>query len=329
MEKLAAVLDQYDDGGTLLRKCFSEKGVPAIVKTAVDMSSPSRAHDEDYALVVDTEFGRERKYPCVDAGNTMASALYFGEYGHTLPDHLRKEAAQNISDALTSFGFTPPEEMTKSAAMELGYSGAADDMSLEALFGVTEDDQYRVVRDAFDDCSPRGKRRLMLEVKEAGLMDHAPEEIRDYSNEKIGSDLSVAIDTRKLCLLDPTAAEELDALMEKSASTDPDTLAEELQQFDVRHEITHLYERAIPDPYISVFGNSVKEKVASVEHQVEIGGTEYSPESIVSFSENGSGKIRDAFGEDFANQFSSDPVNVLASLPVTHKQAIARMIDEH
>jgi len=329
MNQLPAVLDHYDDGGLLLRREFSERGIPHIVKVAADLSNSNATKDGDYALVVDTPQGQARKLPIVDAGNTIASALYFSEHGGALPEPLQKEAAQKLSEALVSFGFTPPEDLTKTAAMELGYSGEAEDRGLESLFGVSGDSQWEVMKDAFDSCSPRGKRRLMMQVKEAGVFnDLLTDDMQDYGRAELGSDFRVGIDTRRMAVLGGDGVAELEALMVKSASADPDQLAEDLTDFDIRHGVTHLYNRVIPDPYQTVFGTSV-EKNASVARPLEIGGREYEPNDIKSWVDNGgSDRLTSSFGEDFTTQFTTDPVAVLDSLPDTHKQVIARMIDE-
>ena len=144
--KFNGVLDHYDDEGLLLKKAFAERGVPVVIKTAVDMSDPHDRYKDDYALVVEGPRGNEYKYPVVDAGNTLASALYFAEKGSSLPAELQKTAAANIKKALETFGFTAPEELTKTASMELGYSGAADDNSLEALFGLKNDSSIEIIQ---------------------------------------------------------------------------------------------------------------------------------------------------------------------------------------
>jgi len=329
MKELPAVLDHYDDGGLLLRKEFSERGVPNIIKVAADMSNAHSRQESDYALVVDTPRGKAHKLPIIDAGNALASAMYFSEHGNTLPHDLQKEAAQKLSDALVSFGFTPPEDLTKTAAMELGYSGEAEDQSLESLFGVSKDNQWEVVKDAFDSCSPRGKRRLMLQVKEAGVFNGLfSDEMEDYGRAELGSDFRVGIDTRRLAVMEGDGIAELEAILVKSASADPEQLAVDLADFDIRHSITHMYNGVILDPYQTVYGTTV-EKTASSVQPLEIGGREYAPSDIVSWAEDGgSDRLVDSFGETFAQEFTSDPVAVLDSLPVTHKQAIARMIDE-
>jgi len=330
MKDLPVVLDHYDDGGLLLRKEFSERGIPPIIKIAADLSENQAPKDGDYALVADTPQGRVHKFPILDAGNAVASAVYFSAHGAGLSENLQKEAAQKLSSALVSFGFTPPEDLTKTAALELGYSGEAEDRSLEELFGLSSDDQYEVVEDAFKACSPRGKRRLMLQVKEAGAFNGLfTDDMIDYGRVELGSDFALGIDTRKLAVMEANGLAELETLLTKSASADADKLAEDLADFDIRYELTGLYNRVIPDPYQTVFGTSV-EKKASVDQPFEIGGREYTNDTVSHWVENGgSARLTDAFGESFSDEFVSDPASVLSSLPAPHKQAIARMIDEH
>jgi len=328
--KLNGVVDHYDDDGLLLKKAFAEKGVPPVIKTAVDLSETRERFDSDYALVVDTGMGKQYKYPVVDAGNTLASALYFSESGESLPEELQKTAAANIRTALESFGFEAPEQITKTASMELGYSGEAEDISLSTLFGLAGDDTVEVVEDAFASLSPRGKRRLAFQVKEAnadffgGLSD----EMQKYASSEIGSDFAMSLDLRRILLVDAEANTELDKIASMADNSNAEEIAEALHEFDVRHEITHQYNRVIPDSHASVFGDSV-EKSASVTRPVEVNGREYTADAINGwFDGGGKEKLSDSFGDSFTEEFMSDPPNVLASLPVTHKQAIARMIDE-
>ena len=304
MRELPTILDKYDDGGLFLEQQFSGQEAPDVIKIAVDLSSTNSHHAGDYALVVDTPHGKTYKFPVIDAGNAISSSLYFSEYGGNLPEGLQKEAAKKLSEALVGFGFTPPEDLTKVASMELGYGDKAEDDSLEALFGVSDDSQWELVSDAFSSCSPQGKRRLMLQVKEAGAFDSLlTEGMEDYARTELGSDFAVGIDTRKLVVLDAEGTTELGELMTKSASSKPDSLVEDLADFDIRHGITHLYGKIISDPYQTVFGTSV-EKNASVSETLEIGGREYAPGDIVSWVEGGgSSSLTDSFGEEFSNEF--------------------------
>jgi hypothetical protein len=342
MTEFSGTYDHYDDNGLLLRKEMGSKGIPPVIKTATDLSNPATRHDGDYAVVADTNHGVVYKYPVSDAGNAVASAVYFSEYGHKLPQGIKKTAAKAINDALVDFGFTPPEDLTKTASMELGYSGEGDNISLEKLFGIGgEDDPMELVEDAFSKLSPRGKSRLAMQVKEAGLMEAAPEELLDYlsSDEPgVGANFDVAVDTRKLVLLDPAAAGELDELQKTSQSKflDPEAVAEELSLFDQKHQITHLYDRVIIDPWKAVHGDLSKTAshgmtidADQLTDVAEVAGKEYTSDAISTWvNDSGLEKLTDAFGEDFAGEFKEDPANVFKSLPVTHRNAIARMIDE-
>ena len=257
--------------------------------------------------------------------------MYFTEYGHALPQELQKEAATKINQALVSFGFNPPAELTKTAAIEVGYSGEGEDMSLEKLFGFTgsESDDMELIEGAFDGLTPRGKRRLALQVKEGSAP--MPEALSDYASDKPGSDFGLGMDTRKLVVgLHPEALMELGEIeKEAAAGTSCEDLAEKLASFDERHKITHHYNSVILDPYASVFGTSVEKSASVAAQPVDIDGREYSSDAIASWVQgSGADKLATTFGEDFKNQFEADPATVLSSLPVTHKQAIARMIDE-
>lgn len=323
MSTFPRVLDHYDDNGLLLRRTFSGQEVPAIIKTAADLSNARQRHDDDYALVYQGTFGKEYRLPVADAGNAVASALYFAEYGDSLPPEHRKVAAANIKTALESFGFDVPEQLTKTATIELGRTGESDDMALEALFGLP-DNTLEEVKDAFAGCSPRGKRRMMLQVKEASAV--LPQNMQDYGRSEIGTDLEAALDLRKLATgLDHEAARQLKEILEKAASSDPDMLASEIELFDIEHDLTRLYGRRIPDPYASVFGTGLTTKTASAS-SVEIDGRTYTADTIEAFAQRDHDRLKDAFGEEFTGEFSRSPVTVLASLPVTHQQAIARMM---
>lgn len=321
---LPRVLDHYDDNGLLLRRQYADTPVPALLKTAADLSQTSRRFEDDYALVCNTPTGREFHFPVVDAGNAVLSALYFAEYGDQLSAEHQKVAAANIKTALESFGFEVPDELTKIAAIDLGYSGEGESISLETLFGVSDDDTMEQVHDAFDSCSPRGKRRIMLRVKEAGVAT-APQ-MEDYGRDTIGTDLEMALELRYLSVMEPEALEQLEGIRKAaSANADPELLVAELDVFDLSHGLSHLYGRRIPDPYASVYGTTLQVKQASPQH-VEVDGRHISAETIMEFARSHTSDVRDTFGDEVADQFAKDPVAVMNSLPLTHQQALARML---
>lgn len=311
------ILDRYDDNDLFLRKVFANRGVPALVKAASDARNARNKNNEDYALVIKQGHKDIFKYPVFDAGNTVASAVYFGEYGQQLEEEHQKTAATNIKVALESFGFVVPEVLSKTASIELGYSNAAEEMSLEALFGF-EPGEAEVVQDAFNKCSPRGKRRLMVQVKEASATPHEDREA--YSSTVLGTDLEISLDARRL-LVGDEAHEALDLIMIKSSSVTPEVLVSDVAQFDLDHQLVHHYGKFIPDPFESIYGRSIS-KHASPD-TVEVGGEATTDTTLANMIEMSYSRIEDSFGSSFAEQLKSDPVPVFTSLPTPHKKALS------
>ena len=335
------IKDMYDDRGALLRAVYAETSPPLLLKTAADMSSPSMRYPEDYALSVQTGGGVVHKFPIVDAGNTLSSAVYFAEVQQHLPEGLRKHAAAKLNAALSAHGLPVPEELTKTAALELGFNNGANDNMLAEMFGVKSmdgeweeiDDSH--IADAFGGFSPRGKRRVAMRIKEAGLDGSQVHALSDYMGAEIGDAVNVGFEMRRIAVgFASEALKELDGFREKVASRT--ITAEELvaafETFDGAHNLTHQYFDAntvggghLPDPYASVYAST--EKTASAL-ALEIGGEQYSCDDIVKLAESGKDALTEQFGEKFTEAFSSDPVTVLKSLPGPHQVMIARMIRE-
>ena len=168
-----------------------------------------------------------------------------------------------------------------------------------------------------------------MQVKEASVLARQlanNPEMEKYAGDKVGSDLVMALDLR--ARLVPDAVDSLREFSKVASAANPDEVAQALESFDIENNLTHLYGKHIPDAYESVFGNSL-EKNASPDKVVNIDGRDYTGSSVAEWvTGGGESQLTSTFGEDFANQFKADPATVLDSLPITHKQAIARMIDE-
>lgn len=119
MKTAGLVLDFYDDAtGELLKKNFpTPDSLPDVVKTAHILTPEERdvLRDEAFALVLVNEGRQLRKFACVDAGNTLLSALYFLENQDRLPKEAQKVAAANIESACEEFGL-PIRSIEKIAA---------------------------------------------------------------------------------------------------------------------------------------------------------------------------------------------------------------------
>lgn len=311
------ILDHTDDEGRYLRLAFADKGVPAVVKTAADVTKCQVKHAEDYA------FPERMKYPLVDAGNTVASAVYFSHYGGQLPDADQKKVASAIQDALTDYGLAAPPEITKAASIQLGYSGEGEDIALEKLFGVPDRD-LSVMEDAFKGQSPRGKRRIMFQVKEAGVK--LASEYDAYTNEEFGTDWPIAMKAREMYVRTDEAREKLATIsgLTDRSQVDPSDLVQVLEEFDTENHLIHLYGKRVPDPYQSVYGRTLEK---SAEETALINGEPVGANKLKELITSKYDSLSESFGKEAADQLMQDPVTVFNSLPVPERMAIQELFN--
>lgn len=119
MRTAGVVFDFYDDmTGQLLKESFpTPESLPEIIKTAHILNSEERdvLRDEAFALVLVNEGKVLRKFACVDAGNTLLSAMYFMQNKESLPEEAQKIASVNIQAACEEFGL-PLRDIEKIAS---------------------------------------------------------------------------------------------------------------------------------------------------------------------------------------------------------------------
>jgi len=119
METGGLVLDVFDDfNGATLREIWPTlEDVPAQVKQAHALNSDERAKlpDDVFALVLVDGVEKQRKYACVDRGNTELSIQYFLKNAFKLPEEAQKTAAENLKTACSWYEIEPPQELVKIA----------------------------------------------------------------------------------------------------------------------------------------------------------------------------------------------------------------------
>jgi hypothetical protein len=314
------ILDRFDDKGAYLKEIKNEVGGDSAVKLASN-ESPRSGYPEDFALRLASRGGTEYRYQTTDEAETVSSVAYFGKYGHQLPKPLQKIAAENLKNSLEAFGLHVPVDVIKTASMELGFTHENPEFTLEALFA---GDDVDVIEDAFNACTPRGKRRLMLQVKEASASFFPGD---NHSAADVGSDLVLAFDLRKLRVGDD-AKESLDELFAKTASMEPEEVVRRLESFDKQNQLCHLYGRFVPDPVESVFGQAIEKVANDRDEVIDINGASVVATEFKDFVDSNYDTLETSFGEDFANQLKADPVPVYNSLPVTYKKAIGSIYNK-
>lgn len=107
MKTAGVSLDYYDDPNSeLLKRSFPTlESLPDVIKVAHILTSEEREilRDDAYALILHNEGKTLRKFACVDAGNTLLSALYLAENADKLPEEAVKVAAANLEEACKFF----------------------------------------------------------------------------------------------------------------------------------------------------------------------------------------------------------------------------------
>jgi hypothetical protein len=108
MKTAGVVFDFYDDAaGSVLKSFFqTADDLPEVIKTAHILSGDEKAtlRDDAFALVMHNNGQVLRKFACIDAGNTLLSALYFFKTAGILPDAAQQQAADAIVEACGRFG---------------------------------------------------------------------------------------------------------------------------------------------------------------------------------------------------------------------------------
>lgn len=318
--KLASVppvLDHYDDGGRIFMAELSGHEPPDCIKQAVDLTEVS-ASESDYALMLRTDRGVVGKFPIIDAGNALASAIYYEKVAAQLPNDVRADVARKLATALSDFHIQVPDALVQDTHLQV------KEASLDSVFSKMLGHREVDVEQLFASGSPRERREAAIALQQDGV--ELPIKLAHYSAREMGSDVEFGIDCRIRHLSEDyrTPLEQLKKVARLQA---PEELADLLQELDYETGLALRYDRDVPDAYATVYGQQVKQASLSVKRaSLDIGGQAFSTEVIEQFLRGKPEQVTQAFGEDVANQLAENPVEVLSSLPEPHRMAIARMI---
>lgn len=147
--------------------------------------------------------------------------------------------------------------------------------------------------------------------------------VRKYGSESYASDaeIKVAFDIRRNALVDEASKLILDEIQEKKAELHPDLFCELLSEFDKVAGLQHEYDRYVPDPYYSTYG----EKEAHEEYSFINGNDMVTEKDLIRFGKTMHKSLDSTFGSDFANEFRKDPLSIFKSLPLTQKKMIMHL----
>lgn len=305
---LPPLLDQYDDGGALLLQALEGTPPPVMLKVAADMSSLT-PRPEQYALVARTHNGTAFKYPIVDRGNTIVSAVYFEKTAALLPVELRNEAAGKLRQALSLYGIEAPDylqdQVVKTASV------------YEPAEKIRPEDVDDVILSNF----PNDRRRVAFQIKEAGIpLTYLA---TTYTGPGSGNMLHLAIRQREGLITDGKLLGVLSDIEKTASVYAPEDLAELLYEVDMQAGIPRYYGKIL-DPFQAIY-YPLGEKTASAT--ITVGNRDIPVAALSEKIAEGKALISASFGDSFANELAASPADVFASLPDPHKNAIVELIN--
>jgi hypothetical protein len=137
-------------------------------------------------------------------------------------------------------------------------------------------------------------------------------------------EIDQALDVRKLLIPESYKAG-LDKLARMRPKLSAGVFSEALAQFDKLAGLEHLYDKSVPDPFLSTYGV----KVAEGEGISFVSGNDsVSEEQLHSLGSAACSSLHKLYGEDFVKEFRKDPVGIFNSLPVEQKKLLSRMANE-
>jgi hypothetical protein len=314
MLTLPPILDHYDDAGAMMLQQLDGREVPTLIKVAADMTNAAK-HSSDFALVADTRQGLVYKFPIVDGGNTLMSAVYFEKTASSLPPQVRATVAKGLADALTEFGFAVPDYITDATSSEKTASAG------EVFVRNTPYTEQDLV-DEFSAIHPMRRPQAAFLLKEAGIT--LPAALACYARTELGTDVAMAVASRARFVA-PEVAVHMRDLVKVANVVSIEEMAQQLYEIDLEFGLTRYYDTRIQDPYRSLLGT---EMAKTAEASVTVNGRKFSSEQLRDMSQLHADTIDSMFGGDLSLQLLTTPVEVFSSLPTPHQQAIVRIFDD-
>jgi len=346
MNTLLVNLDFYDDSGALLRELVPDPSdIPSFVKTAHVMNGNEDA--DLYALVLQDSSGFHKKFPTYDSGNTWVSSSYFAENYDKLPEEAQKTAAANLKTACEAFGIPVLEVIEKLASSTesnivdvIGYKPAmqkvasTSEYALNGKYPLNNAAQVHAASEYFSHYvnyfEPKDRREYAVKVASVASNYGLPvsEAIRTYAGTEMNENINEHLEYR-MRLLDMEPEDHTDAIwtLDKLASVshtvEPDVLAGALTQFDRKHGLDRYWGRDILDPYASALIKEASGMPVGAE-VIQVGPLTVAVTDLKNLAGHRQ-LLVSQFGEEFAMDYSNDPVAVFQSMPTPQKRILINM----
>jgi hypothetical protein len=354
MLKLAEeVLDFYDDPkGTIFRKRFPDPSlIPDFLKQAQLLSPEDRKSMQDdlFALVLNDDGKKLKKYARNDKANTALSVVYFLDNGaQKLPEDFTKIAAKNLVQGCLWYKIEPPAPLIKIAeektpvdvyiepnveSTKVAAVPPAPDSKLMAL--PSQDryplDSYRDTMNAakfFEKYAsrfhPNDRREYAsnLEKRADDLGIPVSRDVRLYASKSFADKTHISNQVHMRMEKTSGLNKQKYALFyEKIASVTPGTAAQALSILDEEAGLDNLWDGQIYNPYRALLQEKVAEEYAF--HDMHGSVTDEDIRHLANVEQI---NIEKALGKDFYKTFKDDPVAIFKSLPLPEKRVLIRLM---
>ena len=150
-----------------------------------------------------------------------------------------------------------------------------------------------------------------------------PKIMQDYAGKDVSPKLGAAIHDRfiHLGIEDDISKTTLLQIWDNRGSLAPEKIAQLLEAFDRQSGLSNLWDRKIPDPYVSVFCKQADDGDQAIYDEGGLLVTKTMVQKLGSRTE----ELTRHFDPGFAREFSLDPVTVFQSLPAPDKRVLAEM----
>ena len=360
----AGTFDIYDDGGLLLKELVpAQAELPDFVKEAATVGHAE--HQNLYALVMIEGGTVLQKFATADPGNTWLSTLYFARTKNNLPVEAQKVAAANLIEACDAFdieipeflydvadgppdtnlvdvtGLVPPS-IVKHASVVADSVARNDEVSYAIeradgtqYFPLGDVTAVSAAMDYFDrehrNFIPRERREFAVKVAHIASRGHLPipESMHKYAGADLNPSFGNYLGLRLLHLQhdDGTLEAELVKLGADAYTNSQDDVAASLAEFDTRTGLSSMWDRDIPDPYLSTFGmlKLAKGKTEDIGETFTLGPDSVTTDELLILASRGKADVDNHFGIAVAQKFEADPVATFKSMPTEQKRVMMRM----
>jgi hypothetical protein len=302
-----------------------------------------------------------KRFSTIDAGNTWLSTLYFSQTKDLLPEEAQKTAASRLLEACQHFDIEPPDflaELSGAESLSTNFVDVTDAPVPTRVLEKTasqEDTVYAIERAdgsryyPLQDASsvqvaseyfershknfvPRERREFAVKVASVARKGSLPvsSAVQAYAGTDYCPEVEGCIGIRYLHIRDKNDAvseAELRKIASSRESVSPDVFAQALEDFDRASGLDALWDRWVPDPWLSTYGmQKLAKGTADAVPMIHLpNGISVSPEDLKNFAVRNKGLVAVEFGAEFATKFESAPIQLFNSLPTPQKQILAKM----